>query len=535
MISNTVQIYQINSEKQENLASILTKTELSIFMLLSDVSRYCSKVYMTRETIAKRVGCCEKTVTRATKRLNELGLIRKYRKFIGKIEKCSYKVMSSYVGMFHRIEKFFDVGPKFPIEILQSSTLQTENVPVVNSSPLEYLYKKFSLSLCKCYNRENSNFGTESYTKGNETKQFFKKISEREEKQDERMEVQIRIDKMIEDILKKKNESKDEMMNKDINVLITPAIAMATEILGLTKCGQCTLRTYSDEAIEYALERLSNASHVNSEWDYVWQEARRYSHENRLEENYTRAINLKLGYAVPDTDRVYVVVRDKNFKKDKPSYNGKQVGYGGNAPSLYPEELKTQATTFAEEEREFAELRKAVEKKLEKHPELEISIFLDLLHETKQGQNALEVMGQDKITVSPAFAYYITKVGQSYRDSLFSAFPCLKTAEVGIWPAFVSPKKTRAEIVKATHDRARKYLSDIEYKNCLIITPFKPKTFKKEETQPVEQTSITPDYVTPNFTFKTMGSVLKDMGATLNNPSKIRNDWNPDDPKSLPF
>ena len=153
MISNTVQIYHISPISKEIVKDFLTKFDKLILELFHDVSRYCPINHMTVKTIAKRVGCSERHVSRVTTKLNDLGLIRKYRKFIGKREKCWYKVMPQFLGMFKKeVKKFLDAGPKFAIRILASAATKIKNVSVVN---INYIYNKFK-SIKETYSKRES-------------------------------------------------------------------------------------------------------------------------------------------------------------------------------------------------------------------------------------------------------------------------------------------------------------------------------------------------------------------------------------------
>ena len=104
MISNTLQIYHNNSEKQEKDLNSLARVPKDILLLFIDINKYTQKIYMTRETIAERVGCSPTHVSRCTTLLNNLGYIRKKRWFVGVREKCSYKVMPQYLGIIKKFD-----------------------------------------------------------------------------------------------------------------------------------------------------------------------------------------------------------------------------------------------------------------------------------------------------------------------------------------------------------------------------------------------------------------------------------------------
>lgn len=152
MKSNQIQIYQTYPTSQEKLSSFLTKTEIKILEYLQSMSQYCKFIHSTVKTISEKVGCCEKTVSRTTDKLNRLGIIRKYRYRNGVYEKCKYKLLQAYKFVKKTGDKFLDAGPKLAVRILRSTPRFKKNVPVVNYINLYNLNNNTKES----YNVENS-------------------------------------------------------------------------------------------------------------------------------------------------------------------------------------------------------------------------------------------------------------------------------------------------------------------------------------------------------------------------------------------
>ena len=278
MISNTIQVSHISPTSQEKDIQSLSTLELKIFMLLSDVSKYCSKVYMTRETIALRVGCCTKTVSRATSKLNKLGLITKYRKFIGKIEKCSYKVASQFIGYFKKQIQ------KFSTWLLRSLPVTNRNVPVVNSSLILNSFSKEPTHLThvskESYNVENS---------GGWVKKF----------QNEKDVVEMSL------------------------IVSTPATNRAAEELNLTPWGKIRLRLFEDEVIFYALDMTKNAKGLRDPFAYFFRIATKYSSEKRIALDNKRYSALAEAYMMPAEAPMIFKEGEENLKGEKVTYKNK--------------------------------------------------------------------------------------------------------------------------------------------------------------------------------------------------------------------
>ncbi len=599
----------------------LSKTGKLLLERFISLNRSFNQVIVEQQTLADNIKCSRKTVVRLTEILDNLGLVTKldrgfkracqykvndlllknYKKFIKYFpklrqvkskfqmvsEKWSFDYPSRNVGIATDDQRYnYTVYDEEDIEILSGKDLSytdflmteeeyqeqkfghlnKKNVPQVNSLLLVNSLKQVIINNnSKCISKQSS--AREENSSKNYI--FNEREQEKQNPQSSKSMVEIELEKFYKGMNEYQQKEKERMENEN-TILITPAIARAKEILDLTLSGQCRLRMFEDEAIAFALDKLEKMNDIIDEFDFVFEECKRYSSTHRLWLNSKRTIALRESYQVPEDNRIYVNSRRQRYnpkpsanKYDKPFQSQQQQQKSFNP---VPQEIRDQAKQFELEDKEIAMLNAAVQRKIEQRPMTEVMVFLNLLTKTKQGQYAMEVMGKD-IAVSPSFFECIQRVSEPEREYVYTNHPYLKDAKIGTWPAFKTPVLTREQKNHRYHTRSRKYLSDEEYKRCLIITAFKPVE-PLEETEPVNliapvESSNNPNNNTTPIGFKSVASIIReimpedqdpvafskiatqiDEGTPLkdikeikkDNPNNVRHEWNPyDEEDILPF
>jgi hypothetical protein len=602
----------LNSEiffkSTENKIKSLSKNGKLLLERLISLNRSYNQVIIEQQTLASNIKCNRKTVVRLTKVLSDLGLICKidrgfkkacqykvddlllknYKKFIKYFpklkhvkskfqmvsEKWSFDYPSRNVGIATDDQRYnYTVYDEEDIEILSGKDLSyvdflmteeeyqeqkfghlmKKNVPQVNS-----LLSVYSLKQVIINNNSKSISKQSSAREENSSKiyNFNEKRQEEQNSKNGKSMLELEVEKFHKEMNEYKQKEKERMENEN-TILITPAIARAKEILDLTLSGQCRLRMFEDEAIMFALDKLEKTSDIIDEFDFVFEECKRYSSTHRLWLNSKRAIALKESYQVAEDNRVYVNSRRQRYapkpnKYDKPFQSQQQQQKSFNP---VPQELRDQAKQFELEDKEISMLNEAVQRKIEQRPMLEVMVFINMLTKTKQGQYAMEVMGKD-IVVSPSFFECIQRVSEPEKEYVYTNHPYLKDAKIGTWPAFTIPVLTRQQKNHRYHTRSRKYLSDEEYKRCLIITAFKP-VVELEETEPVKliapvESSNNPNNNTTPIGFKSVASLIRELvpetkitpidapvdipEVKASNRNNVRLEWNPyDEEDILPF
>jgi hypothetical protein len=411
MISNTVQIYHTSPISQEKVKDLLTKFDKLILELFHDMYRYRPVIYMTVKNIAKRVGCSERHVSRVTTKLNNLGLIRKYRKFIGKIEKCWYKVMPQYLGMFKKeIKKFLDAGPKFAIRILASAATKIQNVSVVNYLRKKNIYIKNNNNLKETYNKKDSTI----LTNGNNPC-YNSSISDE--------------DCLIEQIdyyLNLKNSIKEKegsAMHKQYeNILITKAIHKATEILDLTPAGQATLRAFPDEVILLQLVKVIQ-SNTSNPVQFVIDECTKHCKEKRIPINWKRSYSLKESYGIAKEDYKYCKHPEDFAKREKP-YSLSAQKQNSTKEYVDSGESATKQCERLQQKLHDDEIKRKIAFAT---PIKEIKIWEDWFHSDNYANCKQRLQYKDSELVAPSVIDIIVgkKISQEEIDRLFYDYPFL--------------------------------------------------------------------------------------------------------------
>jgi predicted transcriptional regulator len=211
-------------ENVEQFPDLLTKYEINIFnlMLWFQILRPNVSSWMSQQWIADKVGCDRRTVIRAMKKFQSLGIIAKdYRHE----QTCRYKV-SSYFFLQEVKDK---------------------------------LYRTFSnLAFYSCLLLTIPNEAFNDSIEKNVTQSYLFKFK-----------ITVNGKLLRARACGKTDINENNMNNNSYDGLLTPELRQLTDTLGLTKTGQIKLMAYPVEALRHALKSINLIASAMKPFEYL--------------------------------------------------------------------------------------------------------------------------------------------------------------------------------------------------------------------------------------------------------------------------
>jgi hypothetical protein len=244
------QSYHNLSPLQEHLLTRASLTDLSFFLYIDKLQKKYQKVAVSRGLIAKKIGVCEKTVTRVGDKYHKGGLLLKSRPIGMPFSVCSFELPEvvrnnmQWIASLYRYAKYGLLAITLLVSAPPGVEEGTRGVPL-------YKLKGY------IYIQEGRKEGVNTCAPARETGP----VTERK-------------DEEVRSNTSRKKESSMELPE------IPEHIQSATQRLGLTTAGQLRLMSFTKEAVEHAMGQLKHMASSKDIFTSILDECKSFSQAN---------------------------------------------------------------------------------------------------------------------------------------------------------------------------------------------------------------------------------------------------------------